>query len=161
MKSKILVENDFDINKPYFQLILDSVVPPDQQSDMRDTCLKRFVEMASKFGVEVYWPLNGDTNSPQLRIMESETTTSFYAPIDWSKEIEINHVKINAKRKQSYGEDSFYKNGESYNLMFSTADNNCIIIKYGGAIVTNQDTFWRYESLSQFLEYWTVNQVKS
>lgn len=160
MKSKILVENDFDRNEPYFQLIIDSVVPPDQQPDMRDTCLKRFVEMASRFGLEVYWPDSLGPNSPQLRIKEPQTPSKYTEPINWSKEIETNHIKINAERHQSYGEDSFYKNGKSYNLMFSISDDNCVCIKYGGAIVTDEDTFWKYTSLSQFLEYWTVNPVK-
>lgn len=124
---------------------------------MRDTVLKNFVERATRNGISVVYPPNLDNDFPQLRPVKDSFSPPMEITKNWREHIKTNHIKINAERKQAYGEDDFYKNGESYNLMFAIADDNCVIIEYGGAIYTDKDTFWRYTSLAQFLEYWIVN----
>lgn len=74
MKSKILVEYDFEKNEPYLQLVIDDTCPPDQQPDMRDTCLKLFIELSKqdpyqKIKVVFQDSMTSNSNNyPQLRI---------------------------------------------------------------------------------------------
>lgn len=95
MKSKIFVEHDFDKNEPYLQLSIDAVVPPDQQPDMRDTCLKLFIERASYSKISVVFPSNTiDNSSPQLRIDTIDNTHRLWSNdivlADWLRDNKID-----------------------------------------------------------------------
>lgn len=161
MRSKIRVEFDFDKSEPYIQLFVDDTCPPNEQADMRDTMLKHFVQRGNTEKIVIHYDPNANTNDyPQLRLVKEFPSVPYILPVDYREEIEINHIKINATYHQSYGSDAFYENGKAYNLMFSTAPDNNVMIKYGGHVVTTVDTFFRYKSLAQFLEYWTVTKTE-
>jgi hypothetical protein len=160
MKSTLNVEFDFDSNEPYIQLSIDDTITPNVRSDMRDAALLKFVEKGNINGISVYWPdpVNKSQSFPQLRLNSGDKELSKQEQvIDARESIKLNHIKINAQYQQSYGADSEYKNGESYNLMFAIGENNHVVIEYGGAVVMKGDTFRMYLTLSQFLKFWTVN----
>jgi hypothetical protein len=74
---------------------------------------------------------------------------------EWLKH---NHIKINAKYNESWGNTKAYEFGKDYNLMFGITKDNMVMIDYGGSIEFQKETYEKYNSLHQFLEYWIINE---
>lgn len=74
---------------------------------------------------------------------------------EWLKE---NFVKINARYNQSWGNTRAYEFDKDYDLLFGVTKDNMVMIDYAGPLEFQKDTFEKYNSLYQFLEYWVINE---
>ena len=76
MKSKVLIDFDFNQNEPFIQLNLHRTYESENCSDntpldLADKALKSFVEQANIRGIEIIYPEGINTNSsPQIRLRQ-------------------------------------------------------------------------------------------
>jgi hypothetical protein len=148
MKSKIMVDYDFDKKETFLQLRLEGF--DEDGGDLPDKHLKNFIEEANAAGSMSVQYFGAGNGLPQIRVKPKLTEEEY---------LELHHVRINAEYLEDWGDHKPYEKGKSYNLMFCTTQGNCILVKDSGHIV-RENGFRKYHSLHQFLEYWSVNPTK-
>lgn len=110
MKSKVLVDFDFNQNEPFIQITLAStethhMVDVDTKLDLADKALKSFVEQANIRGIEIIYPEGRNNNSsPQIRVKGYEKL--------WENSEELKKFLEDYKAEFEVIDQSFVLKGE-------------------------------------------------